>query len=48
MKTNVTLKVEKRQLTDYANFAKSIKMNRSEMLHTNISEFIQQQNPQAS
>ena len=48
MKANLTLKVERSQLTDYANLAKSINMNRSEMVRTALDEFVQKQNPQAS
>ena len=48
MKTNLTLKVEKSQLTDYANLAKLINMNRSEMVRTALNEFVQKQNQQAS
>ena len=48
MKKNLTLKLEVRQLIDYSNFAKSINMNRSEMVRTAIVEFIKnQKTPQA-
>jgi metal-responsive CopG/Arc/MetJ family transcriptional regulator len=48
MKKNLTLKLEVTQLSEYANFAKSLNMSRSEMVRTAINEFVQKQKPQAS
>jgi len=48
MKKNLTLKLEIQQLIDYANFAKSLNMSRSEMVRTAIDDFVQKQKTQAS
>jgi len=43
MKKNLTLKMEVTQLSNYANFARSLNMSRSEMVRTAIAEFVEKQ-----
>jgi len=48
MKKNLTLKLEETQLSNYADFARSLNMSRSAMVRTAIAEFIEKQKtPQA-
>jgi hypothetical protein len=44
----LTLKVEPKTLDSYTDLANSLKMNRSEMIRTAVSEFAEKQNPRAA